>query len=258
MTYRVTSNKYKTKFWYINPPKTGTQAVRDFIEREIPRSNLIEHPSFMWHQTIESVIFQTSTFNKSQDSFFTTVRNPWARALSFFYYQKNRFEERLEAYSSEEAAQKYVESHPLHVFNFNDKRAEVKMAEQYELHYQSFEKFILSLPYSYSDYVVESLSSLDSYWATRNKSAIDFHYHTIYDYIHSECSNKNLIFPLERVEVLEEWMSKAFDIPIDKCRLNQINVQGVGKTYRDHYSKKMADIIADIEKHVIDIVGYEY
>lgn len=258
MTYRVTSNTFKTKFWYINPPKTGTQAVRDFIERSIPKHMLVEHPSFRWHQTVESVVFESNTFDKKNDSFFTTVRNPWARAVSFFYYQKNRMEERIAAYANEEAARQYVVDHPLHVFDYKDKKSEAKLIQQYEMHYMDFEKFILSLPDSQPNYVVRSMADLDSYWTYRDKTAIDFHYYTVYDYIHSEAPNKNLIFPLENAELLEEWLSKAFDLPIDKCRLNQVNVQGVGKTYHDHFSTKMAAIIEDLESYIINLVGYKY
>lgn len=256
MSYRLRSDTYGCNFWYINPPKTATQSVRNYLETNFkPGVDLIPHPSMRWHATIDLIVNTGAAFNNKTDHFFTTVRNPWARALSYYNYQKKRIEERIIAFSNLEEAELYVKNNPLHVFDYSDKREEQRLIFTYDKMFKTFEQFILALPYTIGDRYLKSLDEFDSSVQWTKAEVLPHHYFTVGDYIASRVPNINLIFPIENAEVLQGWLTKAFGA---ECILEEINVQGIGNKYRDFYSQKMIEIISEIEFKVINLIGYKY
>ena len=271
MGYRITSHHYDKKFWYIAPPKTGTQAVREMIER-LPVEQYVSHPSMLWHMTANDIIGNINirseknkipkVFHEGNDAFFATVRNPWARALSFYTYQRLKLEERLIAYSSEAASKAFVEKYPSHLFNYEDKASKNVIETIFDKNYQTFEQFILSIEYSRPNTlnVMTSFDQVDAYWNSPEISRVkNFHYYNIHDFVnHIKPHVKTLIFTQENMDVLVEWFGIAFNVPKNKLELKQINVQGVGDKYKDYYSSKMANIIEEHERYIINLVGYKY
>lgn len=255
MTYRVTSTKYiKNNFWYINPPKTGTQAVRKWIEN-LPEDQWLD-PKHMWHRTAQDILNENDEFFPRRDNFFTTIRNPWARAASYYFYQKKRLEERAIAYSSAEAADEYVKKYPLHYFDYRDKQQEIYIYEILERHMQTFEQFITKIPVTKGYRYITKYQTPER--VMNNKYAdicYDMRFFSQYEYYYCEKNNPNFLFDIDNVELLEKFLSDTFGA---ECKLEQINVSGKGKEYRDLYSRKMVNIIREYERHVIDLAGYKF
>ncbi len=267
MAYRITSKYYKKKFWYIAPPKTGTQAVREMIER-LPEDQYVSHPSLSWHMIAQELIGTTkqekitSAFNETNDAFFATVRNPWARTVSYYYYQKQKFEERIKAYNSLKEAEEFKTKYPWHSFNYEDTSTKKTIELLLENNYSSFEKFIESLSYSKPNKfnLMTGIKKVDEYWQwDGHEKYRAFHYYSTQDFLtYYKPHIKTLIFTQENLEVLVEWFGIAFDVPSEQLQIKQINVQGIGDKYRDHYSSKMASIVEEYEQYIIKLVGYKY
>lgn len=267
MAYRITSKFYNKKFWYIAPPKTGSQAVREMIER-LPEDQYVAHPSLSWHMPALEFLGMTrnekiqTSFNENNDAFFATVRNPWARAVSYYYYQKQKIDERIVAYSSPRAAKEFTEKYPSHLFDYEDKSAKKTIEKLLENNYYSFERFVESLDRSKPNKfnLITDIKKIDEYWQWDGHEKLRaFHYYSTQDFLtHYKPHVKTLIFTQENLEVLAQWFGIAFDVPPDQLQLKQINVQGIGDKYRDHYSSKMASIIEEYEHYIINLVGYNY
>lgn len=267
MAYRITSKYYNKKFWYIAPPKTGSQAVREMIER-LPEDQYVAHPSLSWHMFALEFLGTTkqeklnTAFNENNDAFFTTVRNPWARAVSYYYYQKQKLEERIIAYNGLKEAEEFKTKYPGHLFNYEDTSTKKTIELLLENNYSSFERFIESLGQSKPNKfnLITNIERVDEYWHWEGHEKLRaFHYYSIQDFLnHYKPTVKTLIFTQENLEVLVEWFGIAFNVPSNQLQLKQINVQGIGDKYRDHYSSKMASIVEEYERYIINMVGYKY
>jgi len=270
MAYRITSRVYNKKFWYLAVPKTGSQAVRELIEK-LPEDQYVSHPSLLWHMTatdiagthgINKSFPKVKFFNDNSDAFFTTVRNPWARAVSFYFYQKQKLEERLVAYSNETEAKLFKEKFPFHVFDYDDKATKDGIERILECSFQTFEDWLNSVVESRPNRscVINSLDDVDACLTSDKYKRLEgFAYLNTYDYfINHKSFSRLLVFTQENMGALLDWFGVAFDVPEDILKLNKINVQGIGDKYRDYYSSKMAKIIEEHESYIINMVGYRY
>lgn len=274
MGYRIYSDVLKSKFWYVAIPKTGSQAVRKVFDDLMPQENIMWHFTQLWHLSTQDMLLRTRRKRPDVDKmsghlspdatrnhfFFTTIRNPWERAYSFYKWQKKQIERKLKAYESKEEGDKFILEFPRYEFNFDNKE-EIKFLENsYSKFFKDFETYMNTIEVSYNmieaDNVKKYIRQMD------RENWMSYHYQPTMTYISSTALINNFIFKIEEPDKLIDFLEDCFNLPKDDVSnilCNQkVNVTGMGKEYRDHYSEKMKKTIYDLEYTIINKFGYKF
>ena len=210
---------HKFKFLTIDIPKTGTRSYRESLAGFIDIIGTYQ-TQFTQHQTAMSV---KNEFNKNGwnwDSYFKyiTIRNPWARYVSFYFWAKNKLIELDNIFKSKEPESqlnKDAFTYLTNLFKNNNYNQHLIL------------KNIINQQSSQNSYFIENNEILVDYIARTETIDIDFQF----------LCNKVGITPIP--ELKHENKNKAYN-------------------YKDFYDQELIDLVAYKEKYVIENYNYQY
>lgn len=210
---------HKFKFVTIDIPKTGTRSYRESLIGFVDIIGTYQ-TQFTQHQTALSI---KNEFNKNGwdwDSYFkyVTIRNPWARYVSFYFWAENKIRE---------------------IDNI------IKNGQPISQLYQDTFKYFTDLfkNHNYNQYlilknIINEQPSQNSYFVENNKILVDHIAHTeTIDVDFQFLCNKVGITPTPALK--HENKNKTYN-------------------YRDFYDQELIDLVAYKDKYVIENHNYQY
>lgn len=269
MAIRLHSTKYNSNYWFIPIPKTGTQSIRKYIETNLPESLIEYHTSRNWHMELMQIV-RSNDYSHRQDNFFSVVRNPWSQAWSNFNYQRDRVAEKIDAYNAGQAGiDNYRKLKPNNIIeDYSANFYWPKMIEFFNTTLASFDNYIYTMRERLRYPIINTIEDLDRFFEEGNSaeelkraesSTISINgilqSHAI-AYDKSKVNNV-VVMPIEKPELLLHFMRETFP-EIKSNELPFINKGVYSTNYTSMYTKKMIDIVHEMEYSIIARHGYKF
>lgn len=214
MSYVI--NKKNQRLVFIHIPKTAGQSIYTVFEDHcihVPNKRTVNSN---YHSTLQDVENFADIKNYK---IFTVVRNPWSRAVSWYFFRKKIL--RL-------AIKKLNSNKNINKINFNKFKDPVK---EYEL-MDNFNLWLHSYIHEPWDYTWFSLANPQTYWL----------------------EGKNSVDQIFKFESLSADFKATFGIDLPKK--NQSSASKV--SWRELYSLDSIKLIEKIYKEDIDCFGYKF
>jgi hypothetical protein len=278
MAYSLYSNTNgPRRYWYSACPKTGTQSLKAIFDRPefehilgvtyVPEDISITagdlKGSVKWHQPSEDIIHEKS-FQYERDQIFATIRNPWERFASFYRYQKEKVEDKIQCYNDGLSYDEYQDAcmakHNENGYSFCEKKLDPdgrfigRMNALYDTVYCNFDTFIDHVWYCYGKRIYHDDWSI--YRMPQSLLTLQLNCQPQSDYYSVVSTGQPVHYlKLEDPNMIIRFIRKHFDYLVE---MPHVNVTGNGKDYRDLYTSRTKEMVEILEADIIRIGSYKY